>query len=125
MGRSQPAILAVFGRAIDPDERQTHYGIKASFNGTSVLRWIWPRGPVLGDYEGIYTDDTLIQEGAILAAQFSNMGQHYEAYRYTDPSGKVGYFDADGISLRKAFIRDPVHFSCEFPIQSQSNASYS
>ena len=62
-------------------------------------------------YEGIYTDDTLIQEGNILAAHFSNMGQQYEAYRYTDPSGKVGYFDADGISLRKAFIRDPVHFS--------------
>ena len=62
-------------------------------------------------YEGIYTDDTMIQEGAILAAHFSNMGQQYEAYRYTDPSGKVGYFDADGISLRKAFIRDPVHFS--------------
>ena len=53
----------------------------------------------------------MIQEGAILAAHFSNMGQQYEAYRYTDPSGKVGYFDADGISLRKAFIRDPVHFS--------------
>jgi murein DD-endopeptidase MepM/ murein hydrolase activator NlpD len=62
-------------------------------------------------YEGIYSNDTLIHEGNILAAHFSNMGQQYEAYRYTDPSGKVGYFDADGISLRKAFIRDPVHFS--------------
>ncbi len=62
-------------------------------------------------YEGIYANDTLVQEGNILAAHFSNMGQQYEAYRYTDPGGKVGYFDADGISLRKAFIRDPVHFS--------------
>ena len=62
------------------------------------------QGQFLVIYEGIYTDDTLIQEGAILAAHFSNMGQHYEAYRYTDPSSKVGYFDADGISLRKAFI---------------------
>ena len=62
-------------------------------------------------YEGIYSNDTLIHEGNILAARFSNMGQQYEAYRYADPSGKVGYFDANGISLRKAFIRDPVHFS--------------
>ena len=40
-------------------------------------------------YEGIYANDTLVQEGNILAAHFSNMGQQYEAYRYTDPGGKV------------------------------------
>ena len=62
-------------------------------------------------YEGLYVDDSLIREGEILAAHFTNMGQPFDAFRYEDPSGKVGYFDHAGVSLRKAFIRDPVHFS--------------
>ena len=44
----------------------------------------------------------LVQEGNILAAHFSNMGQQYEAYRYTDPGGKAGITSMhDGISLEK------------------------
>ena len=62
-------------------------------------------------YEGLYVDDSLIREGEILAAHFTNMGQSFDAYRYKDPSGKVGYFNQAGVSLKKAFIRDPVHFS--------------
>lgn len=62
-------------------------------------------------YEGLYVDDVLVREGDILAAHFSNMGRAFDAFRYQDPAGKVGYFDTEGVSLRKAFIRDPVHFS--------------
>ena len=62
-------------------------------------------------YEDIYIDGEKVKEGKIIAAQFNNMGKTYEAVRYTDESGYSDYYAQDGASLRKAFIRDPVHFS--------------
>jgi len=62
-------------------------------------------------YEDIYVQGEKVKEGGILAAQFRNMGKTYEAVRYTDESGRTDYYTKDGASLRKAFIRDPVHFS--------------
>ena len=62
-------------------------------------------------YEDIYVDGEKVKEGNILAAQFNNMGKTFEAVRYTDASGYSDYYAQDGASLRKSFIRDPVHFS--------------
>ncbi len=62
-------------------------------------------------YEDIYVDGEKVKEGNILAAQFNNMGKTFEAVRYTNESGDSDYYAEDGASLRKAFIRDPVHYS--------------
>jgi murein DD-endopeptidase MepM/ murein hydrolase activator NlpD len=62
-------------------------------------------------FEDIYVDGEKVKEGEILAAQFINMGKTYTAVSYEDSAGNRNYYAPDGSSLRKAFLRDPVHFS--------------
>jgi murein DD-endopeptidase MepM/ murein hydrolase activator NlpD len=62
-------------------------------------------------FEDIYVDGEKVKEGEILAAQVVNMGKTYTAVRYVDEAGQENYFTPQGSSLRKAFLRDPVHFS--------------
>jgi len=62
-------------------------------------------------YEDIYVDGEIVEEGRILAAQFENMGKTYTAVLYENDQGRSSYFAPNGRSMRKAFIRDPVHFS--------------
>lgn len=62
-------------------------------------------------YEEHYLDEEKTGNGPILAAQFTNRGQTYTAYRYVYPDGSVGYFSEDGVSMRKAFLRAPLDFT--------------
>lgn len=62
-------------------------------------------------YEDKYVEGQKIGEGNIVAAQFNNMGKAYTAVLYEDEAGNRNYFTPEGRSLRKAFLRDPVHFS--------------
>jgi len=62
-------------------------------------------------YEELYLDGENIGNGEILAAEFVNQGQKYQAIRYTDKGGKTDYYSLDGKSMRKAFLRTPVEFS--------------
>ena len=61
-------------------------------------------------YEEIYAEGVKAEDGKILAATFVNMGNSYTAVRYRE-NGKEDFYTPDGMSMRKAFIRDPVHFS--------------
>ena len=44
----------------------------------------------------------------IIAAEFTHNKKSTYAFRYRDNLGRVGYYDVNGKSLRKAFIRKPV-----------------
>ncbi|MBF0444031.1 MAG: peptidoglycan DD-metalloendopeptidase family protein [Magnetococcales bacterium] len=61
--------------------------------------------------EAKYFENERVREGDIIAAEFVNQGKKYRAVQYTNPEGKVGYFDTKGRSMRKMFIRAPVDFS--------------
>ena len=62
-------------------------------------------------HEVIYAEDgTKLADGPILAASFTNRGNTFHAVRFTDAAGTANYFDADGYSMRKAFLRSPVDF---------------
>ena len=62
-------------------------------------------------FEENYLDGEKFSDGNILAASFNNNGRLVEAYRYTDSLGDTGYFDADGVSMRKAFLKAPLDFT--------------
>ena len=69
--------------------------------------------PRLGDkfsilYEEKYLDGEFIANGEILATQYINQGKRYTAVRYIDEAGESGYFNPDGESMRKAFLRSPL-----------------
>jgi murein DD-endopeptidase MepM/ murein hydrolase activator NlpD len=49
--------------------------------------------------------------GKILAAEFSNDGNTYRAFRFQDGKKKPAFYDSAGKSLRKALLRAPLPFS--------------
>lgn len=49
--------------------------------------------------------------GRILAAEFTNRGETFQAFLYQDGDRRADYFDAEGQSLRKAFLKAPLSFS--------------
>jgi murein DD-endopeptidase MepM/ murein hydrolase activator NlpD len=62
-------------------------------------------------YEEIWRDGVKVRNGRVVAAEFINQGTRYRAARYQDASGHVDYYNPDGRSMRKAFIRAPVDFT--------------
>ena len=48
--------------------------------------------------------------GDITAAEFRNDGRLLRAIRFTVPGGKAGYYDEQGRSLRRFFLRSPLKF---------------
>ncbi|HLN55483.1 MAG TPA: peptidoglycan DD-metalloendopeptidase family protein [Bacteroidales bacterium] len=61
-------------------------------------------------YEEKYIEDKPIGIGKILTAQFTSSGQTYTAIPFIQ-DGQESYFDTDGKSLRKAFLKAPLKFS--------------
>lgn len=49
--------------------------------------------------------------GRILAAEFTNQGTTFNAFLFQDGDKRPDYYDADGQSLRKAFLKAPLSFS--------------
>lgn len=50
--------------------------------------------------------------GRVLAAEFTNQGKTFRAFRYTYPdTGKSDFFDPAGNSLRKEFLKSPMKFA--------------
>ena len=48
--------------------------------------------------------------GEITAAEFENDGRLLRAIRFTPPGGKPGYYDEQGRSVRRFFLRSPLKF---------------
>ncbi len=61
-------------------------------------------------YEELYIDEKLLGTGRIYAAQFSRTGSVVTAIPFIQ-DGNESYFDTDGNSLRKAFLKAPLQFS--------------
>ena len=57
-------------------------------------------------YETKYLDGIEVKNGNIIAAEFVNRGQSYQAIRANNDQ----YYSATGRSMRKAFLRSPVNF---------------
>jgi murein DD-endopeptidase MepM/ murein hydrolase activator NlpD len=49
--------------------------------------------------------------GRIQAAEFINQGHRYTAFYFEHKDGHGAYYDAEGKSMRKAFLKAPLHFS--------------
>ncbi len=62
-------------------------------------------------YEELYLHGEKLRDGRILAAEFINRGKVHRAIRYTDAENRSDYFNPDGDSMRKAFLRSPVDFT--------------
>lgn len=57
-----------------------------------------------------YRDGRIIKYGVIQAASFGAVGQTYVGVRFTGADGTAGYYDAQGRSLTRFFLRSPLKF---------------
>ncbi len=62
-------------------------------------------------YETDYHDSRALRTGRLLAAEFVNNGQSYQAVFFTDPQGGEGYYTPEGKSMKRAFLKSPIPFS--------------
>ncbi len=62
-------------------------------------------------YEQRFREGRYIGNGRIIAANFFNDGTHHRAYYYQVPGRTGDYYDNDGRSLRKIFLRSPLRYS--------------
>jgi murein DD-endopeptidase MepM/ murein hydrolase activator NlpD len=68
-----------------------------------------------GDHFAVVLDKLVSEEGEVrfgrvLAADLTVGGKHLTAFRFDDPRGGHAFYDRDGNSLRRAFLRAPVEF---------------
>ena len=61
-------------------------------------------------YEDNYIDSEYIGIGNILAAEFVHKGQYFYAFYYKENEKFGEYFDEEGRTLRKAFLKAPLDF---------------
>ena len=59
-------------------------------------------------FEELYLDGEYLGTGNILAAEFVNRGKSVRGIRYEDQNGKVAFYDPQGRSMKKAFLRTPL-----------------
>lgn len=61
-------------------------------------------------YEEKYLDGDYVRPGKVLAAKYVNVGEPYYLYYYHESDDNEGYFDEDGNSAQKMFLKAPVAF---------------
>ncbi len=63
-------------------------------------------------FEKKYLKGEFVGYGAVLAAEFTNQGNTYQAYRFTYPDTKeADYFNGEGESLRREFLKSPFKYT--------------
>jgi murein DD-endopeptidase MepM/ murein hydrolase activator NlpD len=62
-------------------------------------------------YEMIYESGEPVRPGRILAAEFVNDGNVYEAILFKGENGEEGYYSPDGTNRAKSFLRTPLEFT--------------
>jgi murein DD-endopeptidase MepM/ murein hydrolase activator NlpD len=61
-------------------------------------------------FESFAREGRFSNYGAILAAELINDGRRLQAFRFTPPDQKPAYYDGDGRSMRRFFLRSPLKF---------------
>lgn len=62
-------------------------------------------------YEQLMAGKKVIGTGDIVAAEFVNQGETYQAVRYVDDDGNVNYYTPRGEGLKKAFLSTPLDYA--------------
>ena len=60
-------------------------------------------------YEKRFLDNEFILDGKILAVEFNNQGETFKGYHF-EIDNKKDYYDENGDSLRKIFLKSPLNF---------------
>jgi murein DD-endopeptidase MepM/ murein hydrolase activator NlpD len=61
-------------------------------------------------YEKRYRNGEYVDTGRVLAASYTTRGKTYNAFFYDEDKENIGYFDENGASLKREFLKAPVEF---------------
>ncbi|WP_242344842.1 peptidoglycan DD-metalloendopeptidase family protein [Anaeromyxobacter terrae] len=62
--------------------------------------------------EKVYADGKLLRYGEVLAAEYDGSATgRKRLFRYTDPAGQTSYFDDEGNSARRGFLKSPLKYA--------------
>lgn len=62
-------------------------------------------------FEEIYKDGEFVRYGKLLAAEFTNREKRYRAFYFEDDKGNAGYYNDEGKSLAREFLKSPLRYS--------------
>lgn len=71
----------------------------------------WPGDRFRLLVEKRYADDQFAEYGSILIAQYEHEGRRLTGVAFTPKAGRAGFYDAEGRSMRKSFLRSPLEFT--------------
>ncbi|MEA3449787.1 MAG: peptidoglycan DD-metalloendopeptidase family protein [Patescibacteria group bacterium] len=91
--------------------------IRAIIELANAFQWSidFAMDPRTGDtfkfiYEERYLNGEYIMPGKILAGRYINAGKQFDVFYFEESKDNIGYFDADGNSVQKMFLKAPVAF---------------
>jgi len=62
--------------------------------------------------EKVYADGHFLRYGEVVAAEYDGATTgRKRLFRYADPDGRTGYYDDDGISARRGFLKSPLKYA--------------
>lgn len=103
---------SMYQAAIDND-----IDIRAIIELANAFQWSidFAMDPRVGDkfkfvYEERYLDGEYQMPGKILAGKYINDGTEFTVYYFEESENNKGYFDQDGNSVQKMFLKAPVEF---------------
>ncbi|MFA6254424.1 MAG: peptidoglycan DD-metalloendopeptidase family protein [Patescibacteria group bacterium] len=92
------------------DERAV-IGFADAFQWTIDFAWEVQKGDTFKFiYEQRYRDGQYVMPGKVLAGKFVNSGQALYAFYYKESDTNEGYFDQDGNSAERVFLKAPLAF---------------
>ncbi len=91
--------------------------IRAIIELANAFQWSidFAMDPRAGDtfkfiYEERYLNGEYVMPGKVLAGQYINAGTKYQVYYFEETADNIGYFDENGNSVQKMFLKAPVEF---------------
>jgi murein DD-endopeptidase MepM/ murein hydrolase activator NlpD len=107
--RSTPSLFQAMDAAGERDELAL--GLAGIFAGeVDFNSELQPGDRFVLAFERYSREDGPATYGAIIAAEFRNDGRVLRAIRFTPPGGKPSYYDEQGHSLQRFFLRSPLRF---------------
>ena len=62
-------------------------------------------------FEEIYRGGEFVKYGKILAAEFTNREKRFRAFYFEDAKGRGGYYNDNGSSVNREFLKSPLRYS--------------
>ncbi len=62
-------------------------------------------------YESLEADGEVLRAGRVLSAEFVNNGKTHQAFWFQESNKEGGYYNADGVSMRRSYLASPLAFS--------------